>query len=335
LHIIYDRIISINRSDKLYYFNANHLGSGSLITDGNGQTYQTLAYTPYGSQLVDIKHYSDIYNEPYRFGGKIKDEESGLNYFEARYYWNDGSIPISTDPHWYNYPHITSYNWCGQNPIMITDPTGMDFDPASEKQAKSAEKAIQAKISVETNADKLTELNKSLDDISQMRNDHSTVYSYKKLDSSDAKKRGINGPTTTQMGENKKGQKLVNMYYATYGEQIHESRHGGDVARGTLNLDRNSSGYNYGVSHEVSAYKAQYSFDGFINLRTSLSTSDIHDLNMQGIRPNDQFTPYTGGVNNIDNSFVKGIVWFYRGSTPVMLYTKDRTAVRDNVFYSR
>jgi RHS repeat-associated protein len=123
LHKIY---YNAGRSDKLYYFNANHLGSGSLITDGNGQTYQTLAYTPYGSQLVDIKHYSDIYNEPYRFGGKIKDEESGLNYFEARYYWDDGGFPISTDPHWYNYPHITSYNWCGQNPIMFIDPDGRD-----------------------------------------------------------------------------------------------------------------------------------------------------------------------------------------------------------------
>jgi RHS repeat-associated protein len=127
LHTIYYKAMGTGRHNKLYYFNANHLGSGSLITDGNGQTYQTLAYTPYGSQLVDIKHYSDIYNEPYRFGGKIIDEESGLNYFEARYYWDDGGFPISTDQHWYNYPHITSYNWCGQNPIMIIDPTGMDW----------------------------------------------------------------------------------------------------------------------------------------------------------------------------------------------------------------
>jgi RHS repeat-associated protein len=129
LHKIY---YNAGRSDKLYYFNANHLGSGSLITDGNGQTYQTLAYTPYGSQLVDIKHYSDIYNEPYRFGGKIKDEESGLNYFEARYYWNDGSIPISTDPHWYNRPHLSPYVWCANNPVMRIDPTGMDDYPVDE-----------------------------------------------------------------------------------------------------------------------------------------------------------------------------------------------------------
>jgi RHS repeat-associated protein len=126
LHKIYDGAIGINRSDKLYYFNANHLGSGSLITDENGQTYQTLAYTPYGSQLVDIKHYSDIYNEPYKFGGKIKDEESGLNYFEARYYWDDGSFPISTDPHWYNRLYLSPYVWCANNPIMRVDKNGKD-----------------------------------------------------------------------------------------------------------------------------------------------------------------------------------------------------------------
>jgi hypothetical protein len=31
LHTIYRDIIGAGRSDKLYYFNANHLGSGSLI----------------------------------------------------------------------------------------------------------------------------------------------------------------------------------------------------------------------------------------------------------------------------------------------------------------
>jgi RHS repeat-associated protein len=123
LHIIYDRTISINRSDKLFFFNANHLGSGSLITDGNGQTYQTLAYTPYGGQLVDIKHYSDIYDEPYRFGGKIKDEESGLHYFEMRY--SDGEKFISTDPLWWKSPDKTPYHFCSNDPINRRDPSGM------------------------------------------------------------------------------------------------------------------------------------------------------------------------------------------------------------------
>jgi RHS repeat-associated protein len=127
LHIIYDRtIVGTGRRNKLYYFNANHLGSGSLITDGNGKTYQTLAYTPYGSQLVDIKHYGDNYEELYRFTGKLKDGESNLTYFGARYY--DENIQwLSTDDMWRLYWWLTSYNLCAQNPINTKDDDGNQF----------------------------------------------------------------------------------------------------------------------------------------------------------------------------------------------------------------
>ena len=36
----------------------------------------------------------------------------------------DNAIFISTDPMWHKYPSHTPYNYCGNNPIMITDPTG-------------------------------------------------------------------------------------------------------------------------------------------------------------------------------------------------------------------
>ncbi|MDR3326628.1 MAG: RHS repeat-associated core domain-containing protein, partial [Prevotellaceae bacterium] len=92
-------------SEKPFYFHANHLGSGSLITDKGGGTYQTLAYAPYGEEIVNIRNGN--YDELHRFGGHLKDEESGLLQAEARYYSPPLSIPISTDLHWYNYPHIT------------------------------------------------------------------------------------------------------------------------------------------------------------------------------------------------------------------------------------
>jgi RHS repeat-associated protein len=75
--------------------------------------------------LINIKKAGN-YDEPYRFGGKIKDEESGLNYFEARYYDNDVSIFINVDPMWSKYPSLSSYNYCANNPINAIDPDGRD-----------------------------------------------------------------------------------------------------------------------------------------------------------------------------------------------------------------
>jgi RHS repeat-associated protein len=110
--------------DKLYYFHSNHLGSGSLITDKNGGTYQTLAYAPWGEDLVNIRHYSDWYDERYQFGGHHFDTESGLLYQGARHNDTKLSINISPDARWDLFPHLTAYNSMGNNPIMLIDPDG-------------------------------------------------------------------------------------------------------------------------------------------------------------------------------------------------------------------
>jgi RHS repeat-associated protein len=129
----YDIAMKAGGQDKLYYFNANHLGSGSLITDGSGQTYQILAYAPYGESLVNIRHFpNESYDERHQFTGYEKDEETGLSYAGARYYWDKVSIPISVDPHAERYPWISGYNYGFNNPIKYNDPTGMDGEITGE-----------------------------------------------------------------------------------------------------------------------------------------------------------------------------------------------------------
>jgi RHS repeat-associated protein len=116
--------------DKLYYFNANHLGSGSLITDENGNTYQTLAYAPWGEELINIRHVPGNYEEPYKFTGYERDQESDMDYAHDRYYM--GSIPqnppifITPDRLWHKSPHLTSYAYCSNNPINRIDPSGLE-----------------------------------------------------------------------------------------------------------------------------------------------------------------------------------------------------------------
>ena len=60
-----------------------------------------------------------------------------------------------------------------------------------------------------------------------------------------------------EAGINSNGDKEVIMFVElNMGSKLHEGRPGGDVARGTLQFN-NTGGY--GVSHEISAYRAQYS----------------------------------------------------------------------------
>jgi RHS repeat-associated protein len=118
--------------DKLYYFHSNHLGSGSLITDKNGATYQTLAYAPWGEDLVNIRHYSDWYDERNRFTGQMLDAESGLYYYVDRYYNPYDGFNRSTDRHTFRYPHQSPYVYSNNNPIMYNDPTGKDGEITGE-----------------------------------------------------------------------------------------------------------------------------------------------------------------------------------------------------------
>jgi RHS repeat-associated protein len=62
-----------------------------------------------------------------QFGNIILDEESILLQAGARYYSPPLGNTTSTDPHAIKYPHLSSYSWCGNNPIMNVDKNGKDF----------------------------------------------------------------------------------------------------------------------------------------------------------------------------------------------------------------
>ena len=152
LHEVFQQNFDVGNSNKLFYFNANHLGSGSLITDGNGNPYQTLAYAPYGEVLLDVRGGS--YNEPHQFTGHERDQETGLNYAHARYYWSDLSIFTSVDPLAEKYPNMSPYVYCAGNPVKYVDPTGMEVEITGEQDAAMQVIQKQAGTSVTFTLDK-------------------------------------------------------------------------------------------------------------------------------------------------------------------------------------
>jgi RHS repeat-associated protein len=116
----------LNNYEPAFFYHSDHLGSSSYITDKTGLVTQSFAYLPYGEQWVDVSYQNPAFATTYKFSGKEKDEETGFGYFGARYYYDYLSIWLSTDPHADNYPHLSPYNYCSNNPIMKIDPDGKD-----------------------------------------------------------------------------------------------------------------------------------------------------------------------------------------------------------------
>jgi RHS repeat-associated protein len=79
------------------------------------------------------------WNAQYSFTGKIKDAETGYNYFGARYYDSGLSVWLSVDPMSDKYPSMSPYNYCANNPIRLCDPNGKwpgDFFLTEQDAAK-------------------------------------------------------------------------------------------------------------------------------------------------------------------------------------------------------
>ncbi|MDR1847688.1 MAG: RHS repeat-associated core domain-containing protein [Bacteroidales bacterium] len=125
-----------NNPEPAFYYLTDHLGSSSYITDDNGNITQTMSYIPFGEYQVDLLHNNPAYTTPYKFNGKEKDEETGFNYFGARYYYDYLSIWLSVDPLMHKYPHLSPYVYCANNPVNAIDPNGMEIDGYYNLQGK-------------------------------------------------------------------------------------------------------------------------------------------------------------------------------------------------------
>ncbi len=114
-----------------------------------------LHYLPFGEDWVDQRNSS--WNAPYTFTGKIKDAETGYNYFGARYYDSGLSIWLSVDPMSDKYPSMSPYNYCANNPVILVDPDGRDVNISGGakkeyfEQVKKGAKEYGVKLKMDRN----------------------------------------------------------------------------------------------------------------------------------------------------------------------------------------
>ena len=123
------------------YFLADQLGTTQMDLSGSGTVLWQGAFTPFGQEIINGTTASYVGPQPadgttnrYKFTGKERDSESGLDYFGARYYasgmgrWTTPDWSAKAEPVPYSKlddpQSLNLYVYVGNNPIRRADLDG-------------------------------------------------------------------------------------------------------------------------------------------------------------------------------------------------------------------
>ena len=134
-------------SSDIFYYHTNHLGSTAYVTDQSQNVTQGFLYAPFGEITTE---YAPLWQNgtlpKYAFNAKELDEETGMYYYEARYY--KPPVFTSRDPMMNQKPWLSPYHYCSNNPVGRIDPSGMLDEGPDDPPGK---KTFQAKPKIEVN----------------------------------------------------------------------------------------------------------------------------------------------------------------------------------------
>jgi RHS repeat-associated protein len=125
------RIARRDSTNAVSYYFDDHLGTARIVTNSSGTMppLDDSDFYPFGGERSIISSSGNTY----KFTGKERDSESGLDNLEARY--NSAAIGrfMSPDPLIITKRRLTDpqqlnlYSYARNNPLRYTDPKGMDL----------------------------------------------------------------------------------------------------------------------------------------------------------------------------------------------------------------
>ncbi len=142
-----ERIARVDRpSGTVHYYFSDHLGSASMITSATGTSPTYYYYYPYGGLFATVG------SDPnrYKFTGKERDSESGLDMFGARYFGS--SLGRFMTPDWAakptNVPYasfgnpqsLNLYSYVNNNPTTTATRTGTQTREPSVTRSAAMER---------------------------------------------------------------------------------------------------------------------------------------------------------------------------------------------------
>ncbi len=145
------------------YATADHLGSPRVWTDGSGNVvvggrhdylpFGEELFAGYGTRTIGQGYATSTQADGQRkqYGAKERDNETGLDYFGARYFasvqgrFTSGDPVIVSARRMVNPQIWNSYSYVGNNPLNATDPTGEELvrlGQHTDEQIKQRQKEI-------------------------------------------------------------------------------------------------------------------------------------------------------------------------------------------------
>jgi len=121
------RILPSGSSFTYEYFLRDHLGNTRAVVDQSGTAKQIQDYYAFGMEMNPGNAYTSSPDNRYKYNGKEKQEELGLNQLDygARFYDPVIGRFGTVDPLSELYEDMSPYHYAFNNPIRFTDPDGM------------------------------------------------------------------------------------------------------------------------------------------------------------------------------------------------------------------
>jgi RHS repeat-associated protein len=112
-----------------YYYHEDNLNSSTALSSSGGAQQEYNVYYPFGRTQATSSQ-PGTFQVSRQFTGQVKDDETGLYYYGARYFdpelgrfiQPNHVIQDLSNPQSYN-----RYSYCVNDPLRYTDPTGLDF----------------------------------------------------------------------------------------------------------------------------------------------------------------------------------------------------------------